>query len=180
MVSITFRFIIPLTWCHRRSVTSSWNLSTNVSWSSSTFWGLPRYQLNSWWEITSLPSMIGVIIDHFIVFHSTQTCSGFELYLEILATQQFYFFTLGVLPSFMSRKSWEFHHLLRDLDTGDTSCHICSVLGPRVVSNRKTDNWTMMCDFKTSSNPIALKLMVDNSFLDHWLSNHHSNIDHAT
>ena len=24
MVSITFRFIIPLTWCHHRSVTSSW------------------------------------------------------------------------------------------------------------------------------------------------------------
>ena len=31
MVSITFRFIIPGTWCHHRSVTSSWNLSTNVS-----------------------------------------------------------------------------------------------------------------------------------------------------
>ena len=87
---------------------------------------------------------------------------------------------LGVLPSFMSRMSWEFHHLLRILDAGDTFCHIRSFLGPRVVSNRKTDNWTMMCDFKTSSNPIALKLMVDISFLDHWLSNHHSNIDHAT
>ena len=37
MVSITSRVIIPLAWCHRRSVTSSWNLSTNVSWSSSTF-----------------------------------------------------------------------------------------------------------------------------------------------
>ena len=53
MVPITFCFIIPLTWCHRRSVTSSWNLSTNVSWSSSTFWGLPRYLSNSWWEIPS-------------------------------------------------------------------------------------------------------------------------------
>ena len=47
-------------------------------------------------------------------------------------------------------------------------------LGPRVVSNRKTDNWTWMCEFKTSSDPIALKLMVDISFLDHWLLNHHS------
>ena len=81
---------------------------------------------------------------------------------------------------FMSRMSWEFHHLLRDLDTGDTSCHIHSFLGPHVVSNRKTDNWTMMCDFKTSSNPIALKLMIDISFLGRWLSNHHSNIDRAT
>ena len=87
---------------------------------------------------------------------------------------------LEVLPSFMSRMSWEFHHLLRILDTGDTFCHIRSFLGLRVISNRKTDNRTMMCDFKTSSNPIASKLMVDISFLDHWLSNHHSNIDHAT
>ena len=31
LVPITFRFIIPGTWCHHRSVTSSWNLSTNVS-----------------------------------------------------------------------------------------------------------------------------------------------------
>ena len=87
---------------------------------------------------------------------------------------------LGVLPSFMSRMSWEFHHLLRILDIGDTSCHIRSFLGPCVVSNRKTDNLTMMCHFKSSSNPIALKLMVDISFLDHWLSNHRSNIDHST
>ena len=28
MVPITFRFIIPLTWCHRRSITSSWSLSS--------------------------------------------------------------------------------------------------------------------------------------------------------
>ena len=53
MVPITFCFIIPLTWCHHQSVTSSRNLSTNVSWSSSTFWGLPRYLSNSWWEIAS-------------------------------------------------------------------------------------------------------------------------------
>ena len=87
---------------------------------------------------------------------------------------------LGVIPSFMSRMSWEFHHLLRILDTCDTSCHIRSLLGPCVVSNQKNNNWTMMCDFKTSSNPIALKLMVDISFLDHWLLNHHSNVGRAT
>ena len=27
---------------------------------------------------------------------------------------------------------------------------------------------------------IALKLMVGSSFLDYWLLNHHSNVDHAT
>ena len=46
MVPRTFRFIIPLTWCHRRSITSSWNLLTNVLWSSSAFGALPWYQLN--------------------------------------------------------------------------------------------------------------------------------------
>ena len=55
MVPITFRFIIPLTWCRRWLITSSWNLSTNVSWSSSTFWALPGYQSDSWCEIPSLP-----------------------------------------------------------------------------------------------------------------------------
>ena len=84
VVPITFRFISPLTWCHRRSITPPWNLSTNVSWSSSTFWALPGYQFNSWWEIPSLPSMICVVIDHFIAFRSTQTCSCVVLYLEIL------------------------------------------------------------------------------------------------
>ena len=53
MVPITFDFIIPLTWCHRWSITSSWNLATNLSWTSSTFWALPRYLSNSWWEIAS-------------------------------------------------------------------------------------------------------------------------------
>ena len=99
VVPITFCFIIPLTWCHRRSITSSWNLSTMVS-CSSTFWALPAYQLNSCWEMPSLPSMICVIIDHFIAFRLTQTCSCFVIYLEILATQHLFFFTL------------EYYHLL--------------------------------------------------------------------
>ena len=54
---------------------------------------------------------------------------------------------LGVLPSFMSKMSWEFHHLLRILDTCDPSCHIRSFLGPRVVSKRNTDQWSVMCKF---------------------------------
>ena len=93
LVPITFRFTIHLTWCHCRSITS-WNLSTNVSWSSSTFWALPRDLLNSWWEIPSLPSMIGVIIDHFIAFPPTQAYSCLVLYHEFLAIQQLFSFTL--------------------------------------------------------------------------------------
>ena len=44
VVPTTFRFTIPFAWCRRWSITSSWNFSTNVSWSSSTFWALPGYQ----------------------------------------------------------------------------------------------------------------------------------------
>ena len=93
LVPITFHFIITLTWCRRRSITSSWTLATKVSWSS-TFWAHPGYQLNSWWEIPSLPSMNCIIIDHFIAFPPTQACSCLVLYLEFLAILQLFFFTL--------------------------------------------------------------------------------------
>ena len=94
MVPITVCFIIPLTWCRRWLITSSWNLSTNVSWLSSTLWALPGYQLSSWWEIPSLPLMVCVIIDHFIAFPPTQACSCLVLYLEFIAIQHLFFFTL--------------------------------------------------------------------------------------
>lgn len=55
VVPIIFRCISPFALCRRWLVTSSWNLSTNVSWSSSTFWALPGYQSNSRWEIPSFP-----------------------------------------------------------------------------------------------------------------------------
>ena len=104
----------------------------------------------------------------------------FVLYLEILATQLMLCSTL------------EYYHLLcqnvvrispplMNSWYSNTSRHLRSFLGPRIVFfNRNTDNWAMTCEFKTSSNPIALKLMVDSSFLDYWLWNHHFNIDHAT
>ena len=100
VVPITSCFIIPLTWCRRWLTTSAWNLSTIVSWSSSAYQALLGYQVSSWWEIPSLPSMICFIIDHFIAFHSTSNCSCFVLYLEILAIQHLFFFTL------------EYYHLL--------------------------------------------------------------------
>ena len=40
------------------------------------------------------PSMVCVITDHFIAFRSTQTYSCFVLYLEILAIQHLFPFTL--------------------------------------------------------------------------------------
>ena len=72
--------------------------------------------MSSWLEIPSLPSMICVIIDHFIAFPPTQGCSCLVLYLEFLAILQLFFFTLEYYHLFMSRMSWEFHHLLIILD----------------------------------------------------------------
>ena len=55
VVPITSCFVFPLTWCRCWLITTTWNLSTTVSWSSSTLWALPGIQLNSWWVIPSLP-----------------------------------------------------------------------------------------------------------------------------
>ena len=63
---------------------------------------------------------------------------------------------------------------------GDNSHHHHSFLGPRVDSNQGTNKWAVLFGFCPSSNPIALKLMVDRSFLDYWLLNHHSNVGRAT
>ena len=67
---------------------------------------------------------------------------------------------------------------LRNSRYDDTSHHHHSSLGPRVVFNRDTDI-SMLFELCTSSNPIALKLMIDNSFLGRWLLNRHSGIDLA-
>ena len=131
MVPITFCFIIPLTWCYRRSITSSWNLSTNVSWSSSAFWALPGYQLNSCWVIPSLPSMICVISDHFIAFRSTQSCPCFVLYLEFLAIQRLFFFSLEYYHLLCEKcrgnftTSWEFLMQVILLTITIPSCSLC-------------------------------------------------------
>ena len=63
---------------------------------------------------------------------------------------------------------------------GDTSHHHHSFLGPRVDSNRGTNKWAVLFGFCPSRNPLALKLMVDRSFLDNRLLNHHSNVGRAT
>ena len=78
-------------------------------------------------------------------------------------------FYLGILPSFMSRMSWEFHQFLRILDLSDTYHHHHSFLGPLLFLTVIPTNGLVI--LKTSSNLIALKLMVDISFLDCWLLN---------
>ena len=51
--SDNFRFTLPFAWCRWWLIIFSWNPSTNVSWSSSTFWALLGYQSKSWWEMPS-------------------------------------------------------------------------------------------------------------------------------
>ena len=158
MVPMTFGFIIPLTWCRRWLITSSWNLSTNVSWSSSTLWVLPGYQLNSWWEIPSLSlDDLSYHRQHSCLPPPTQTCSQFVLYLGFLAIQQLFFFTSEVLPSLFVKNVVRISPPLNNSWYHNTSCHLRSFLGPRIVFNRNTDNWAMSCEFKTSSKPLALK-----------------------
>ena len=86
---------------------------------------------------------------------------------------------LGELPPFMSRMSWEFHHLLRILGIVILPTSTILSWSPYWLTGN-INEWTMMLGFCTSSNLIALKLMVDSSFLDYWLSNCHCNIDRAT
>ena len=151
----------------------------NLSWSSSTFWLLPGFQLNSWWEIPSLPSMSGVIIGHFIAFPPTQTCSCFVLYLEFLATQHCSSLPCNI-TTFYVKNVVGISPPLENSWYGDTSHHHHSFLGPRVDSNRGTNKWAVLFGSCPSSNPIALKLMVGRSFLDYWLLNHHSDVGRAT
>ena len=82
----------------------------NLSWSSSTFWVPPGYQLNSWWEIPSLP------LDD-LCYHRQHSCFPFNTNLFMFCVvpwdpcyPTYVMFYLGVLLSFMSRMSWEIHH----------------------------------------------------------------------
>ena len=113
---------------------------------------------------TILASMNCIIIDHFIAFPPTQACSCLVLYLEFLAVQQLIFLTSEVLPSLFVKNVVRISPPLNNSWYHNTSCHLRSFLGPRIVFNRNTDNWAMTCEFKTSSNPIALKWMGDSSF----------------
>ena len=123
--------------------------------------------------------MICVIINHFTAFPPTQTCSCFVLYLEFLATQH-----CSSLPwnitTFYVKNVVGISPPLKNSWYGDTSHHHHSFLGPRVDSNQGTNKWAVLFGFRPSSNHIALKLMVDRSFLDYWLLNHHSNVGRAT
>ena len=117
LVPITFRFIIPSTGCHRWSITSSWNLSTNVSWSAPTFWALPGYQskfrmrntiLAPWWIVLSSTTFLPPLNTNLFIFCVVSWLPCYPTYVM---------FYRGVLPSLMSTMSWGLLHLLRILGT---------------------------------------------------------------
>ena len=62
----------------------------------------------------------------------------------------------------------------------DTSHHHNSFLAPMLILTGMPTSERCCLDSVLLSNPIALELMVDSSSLDYWITNHHSNIDHAT
>ena len=72
---------------------------------------------------------------------------------------------LGVLPSFMSTMSWEFHHLLRILDIVILLAISIHILVPVLFPTEKQTNGLWCVKFKISSNPISLTLMVDSFIL---------------
>jgi len=125
------------------------------------------------------PSMICVIIDHIHAFLSNTDLVLFEWTLSSLLSSNCSSLPWNINISFVLnvvrispplKKSWY----------GDTSHHHHSFLGPRVDSNRGTNEWAVLFGSRPSSNPIALKLMVGRSFLDYWLLNHHSDVGRAT
>ena len=121
MVPITSCFIILLTWCDRGSITSSWNLSTNVSWSPSTFWCSSRISIELMMRNTILA------LDD-LCYHRPLDCLSFNTNLFVFCVVPWVpcypaivLIYLEVLPSFMSRMFWDLFHLLRILDISDTS-----------------------------------------------------------
>ena len=94
VVPITSCFIIPLTWCHHWSITSSWNLSTKFVVILINILTAFRISIEFMTRNTILALDDCVIIGHFIAFPPTQTCSCFVFFLGFLAIQQLVFFTL--------------------------------------------------------------------------------------
>ena len=92
------------------------------------------------------PSMICVIIGNILAFPSTQTCSCFVLYLEILATQLMLCSTL----EYCYLLCQECHGKFTTLKNSWYKWYLLTspfFFGPCVVSNRNTDKWSVMCKF---------------------------------
>ena len=111
--------------------------------------------LAPWWFLFSSTTLLPSVQHNLFVF---------GVNLEITANQQSIFLTSVVLPSLFGKNAVRISPPLNNSWYHNTTCHLRSFLGPRIVFNRNTDNGAMTCEFKTSNNPIALKWMGDSSF----------------
>ena len=147
-----------------------------MSWSSSILWALLGYQSNSWLEIPSLPLDDCVIIK---AFPPTQTCSCSVLYLEFLAIQHLFFFTL------------EYYHLLCQVCRKNfTTSHDILVqwyfspspffLVPVLFLKGIPTNGLWCVNSKLRATLLLWSYWSIVSFYDYGLLNHHSDIGRAT
>ena len=180
MVPITFRFIIPLTWCHRRSITSSWKpldkfvvIIVNILSSSKIYIEFlmgntilaPRwFMLSSTTLLHSVQHKLVRVLCYTLRSLLSSICSHLPWSIAIFYVKN----VVRISPPL--ENSWY----------NNTSRHLCSFLGPRVVFNRNTNNWAMTREFKTSSNPFTLKWMGDSFILILCSLSHHFNIVRAS
>ena len=88
---------------------------TKVSWSS-TFWAHPGYQLDSWWEIPSLPRWIVLSSTTLLPSHQHKLVHVWCYTLSSLLSSNWSSLPRKYYHLFLSRMWWEFHHLLIILD----------------------------------------------------------------
>ena len=99
-VIIAFCFTIPLAWCRRRAIASSWSLSTKFVVIIINILTPSRISIKFMMGNTILAPRWSCYHRPHPCLPSTQTCSCFGLNLEFLAIQHLFFFTL------------EYYHLL--------------------------------------------------------------------
>ena len=107
---------LHLLWSSYWSITSSWKLSTKCVMNIATFWLLPIGQSNSWWKVPSLSLDNLCCPRQHPCLSSDANAFKFCVVPWVACYPADVMFYLGVLPSFMSRISWESHHLLWILD----------------------------------------------------------------
>jgi hypothetical protein len=109
---------------------------------------------------TPLPSMISVIIDNTFDFLSSRACPCYgcnllsNLYgvLPWSITVFYAEYVVRIAPPL--RNTWHRWYL----------SSLSFFLGPRVGSNRDTNMQAILLGFRTSINPIAMKLTINSSF----------------
>ena len=149
MVSTTFRFIIPLTWCHRdrlHLIETSRQMCRDHHQHSEVFQYIDRIHVEKyhpcpWWFVLSSTTLLPSLqhkLDCILCYTLSSLLSSF----------------CSVPPwsitIFISRIPWELHTILWTLDT---VILLASLFIPRspCCGNRNAGRWTMMCEINTPS-----------------------------